>query len=237
MNSWVNVFLEESLRGIPQNAYRKRVECELCDHLLTLSKAMETSGLSPNEAQENALAHMGDPHTMNRNYRQEWLRWQATRPTYVLGEMCVNFFVMFVAFLVVCQCFQVATHINSGADQFLSALGETSMGVFFCGAITFLPPFALGGYSLSYRLRWHPHKKFLTCAGLVSAWVISTAVISWLIAGLYGVPMWDIAQVTDFACHGSDFNMPWFTPFHLLWTLGACIPLGLGFSSLQDHPA
>lgn len=235
MTDWTSDFLNRSLKGIPDGPYRQRMEQELHDHLLSLTQTMEAGGHSSQEAQELTLARMGDPKEINRTYQEDWQRWQARTPRYCVDQFVLTFLKMLGVlcfFGLVSGLLGITADVTFAYRRSFSMVGHPIF-TFVYGALLFLLPFSYGAYTLSQGLRWHPQRRALTCIGLVAAWLAGTTVTLLLLAGCYGGPFWDIPKMTDYACHGSEFNVYFFTTPYVVWTFLACVPLGLFFSQIK----
>lgn len=237
---WMDAFINDTLKHVPQGRYRRRAEAELRDHLETQYRALTEAGRTEEEAQAETLRVMGEPERLQEEYEAAWKRSLPARLEELgrrLGVIAVGCFLMgalyiFTATMLAITGFTydgVSPHPQTPAGRNFPILGEgPSLAIF--GAALFLVPFLLGAWFLRSRFRGERHPAGLVTAGLLAAWAGEKTVIIGLSALIYEMPL--SLDLLRRISRGGDVTGPWFTPAYIVLTFVGCLLLGQLFGRL-----
>ena len=228
MLNWTKGFLDRCLEEIPAGNYRSRLHAELEDHLVSLAADLESAGFDRQGAQAAALERMGDPASLNRGYRMAWAR-HPERALWMLKRMVWGCLLAGICYLLAAGILGALgyTYDQVYLDRTsLPMIGHPDRCTVF-GAATYLAG-ALAETGFLRRLfRRERHRRIWVTLGLLLAWTFEKTAILLLSAAIYDMSPFPLGDLVLRISQGGDQTAPWFSGAYLLWTLAACLTLGL----------
>ena len=218
--TWTADFLNRCLEDIPPCRYRRRLQAELEDHLFSLAADLEETGLSPEDAQEQALAYMGDPEKLNRSCREEFHRRQQADPLHQFkilfnASLFMGGLYLFAFFFLLPMLgFSVDAQFEGGRSWMLR--DNPHFQALF-GTVLFLTTYPLGSLALRMWHEGHPHRTWMVTLGL-----LFTRAGEQLAISFFGFLLFR----SEFAQLLTRSGFPWFQPAYILLTVSGCLLLG-----------
>lgn len=229
---WIEKFISEILREVPNGSYRTRAEKELRDHMETQYRVLTEGGRTAEEAQEEVLRVMGEPEKLQKEYEAAWRR---------TSEELADLLPFIPVGCVVMGILYIFTYILLGMAGFtydavypdrvcLPLLSGNKLYVTVFSTVLFLIPFTLGALFLRFCFRRERRPVGLVTAGLLAAWAGERMAVILLSAMIYDMPL-GLDLLTRIYC-GGDVTAPWFSPANYVLTFLGCLLLGQLFGRM-----
>lgn len=240
--NWKQQWIDEVLENIPAGSYRHRVEAELRDHLETQYCALTEAGRTMDEAQAEALRVMGEPDSLQAEYRAAWRRSLPGRlaalgyrlKTWAKG-LCLMFGVHGLIGFVRNQVCSAAFSLSGNSKEpWAKLIWNTAGNLNNSWVFALLLPLTLallaGAYYLGRKFRASPRPEWQISVGLFFYWAFFAAVKAWFRAlDNHHRPFWEAVGRHFY------YNARLYIP-----TFALCILLGVVFgrmSARTNRPA
>lgn len=230
--NWINQWIKEVLRDIPNSGYRARTEKELRDHMETQYEVLTEGGWTEEESRGEVLRVMGEPEQLQKEYKTTWRQSPRAKFDRMSGHLviitggCIITSVLHFGIGLLLFWLQLRME-----DRFLRGSLFAPQNLLFFLLMLFLVPYSVEGLYLHFCVKWERHPIGMVTVGLLVAWLAERALPFLMCMVDYNPTL--SPEFLEYLSNSTVF--PIFSPVYMVASFADCILMGQFFGRFIER--